>query len=42
MHNRPARTAHDGRQLGIEVRLDPLGAFSRYSGFRCTSWVTGW
>ena len=28
MHNRPARTAHDGRQLGIQVRLDPLGAFS--------------
>jgi AraC-like DNA-binding protein len=28
MHDRPARTAHDGRQLGIQVRLDPLGAFS--------------
>lgn len=26
--DRPARTAHDGRQLGIQVRLDPLGAFS--------------
>ena len=28
MHDRPARTAHDGHQLGIQVRLDPLGAFS--------------
>jgi len=26
--DRPVRTAHDGRQLGIQVRLDPLGAFS--------------
>ena len=28
MHDRRARTAHEGRQLGIQVRLDPLGAFS--------------
>jgi len=26
--DRPTQTAHDGRQLGIQVRLDPLGAFS--------------
>lgn len=26
--DRPIRTAHDGRQLGIQVRLDPLGAFT--------------
>lgn len=30
MHNRPARTAHDGRQFGIQVRLDPVGAFSLF------------
>lgn len=28
MHDRPARTAHDGRQFGVQVRLDPLAAFS--------------
>jgi AraC-like DNA-binding protein len=28
MHDRPSRTAHDGRQLGIQIRLDPLGAFA--------------
>lgn len=26
--DRPIRTAHDGRQLGIQVRLDPQGAFA--------------
>jgi AraC-like DNA-binding protein len=30
MHDRPSRTAHDGRQLGIQIRLDPLGAFSLF------------
>jgi AraC-like DNA-binding protein len=30
MHDRPSRTAHDGRQLGMQVRLDPLGAFSLF------------
>ena len=30
MHERPARTGHDGRQLGVQVRLDPLGAFSLF------------
>jgi hypothetical protein len=24
------RRAHDGRQLGIQIRLDPLGAFSLF------------
>jgi AraC-like DNA-binding protein len=28
MHDRPARTAHDGRQFGVQIRLDPLAAFS--------------
>jgi hypothetical protein len=26
MHDRPSHTAHDGRQLGMQIRLDPLGA----------------
>ena len=30
MHDRPSRTAHDGRQHGIQIRLDPLGAFSLF------------
>lgn len=30
LHDRPAQTAHDGRQFGIQVRLDPLGAFSLF------------
>lgn len=30
IHNRPTRTMHDGRQSGIEIRLDPLGAFSLF------------
>jgi AraC-like DNA-binding protein len=30
IHDRPTRTAHNGRQLGVQVRLDPLGAFSLF------------
>ena len=30
MHDRPTRTAHDGRQLGVQIRLDPLGAFALF------------
>jgi AraC-like DNA-binding protein len=30
MHDRPTRTAHDGRQRGVQVRLDPLGAFALF------------
>ncbi len=30
IHDRPTRTGHDGRQLGIQIRLDPLGAFSLF------------
>lgn len=30
MHDRPSPTVHDGRQLGMQVRLDPLGAFSLF------------
>lgn len=28
IHDLPTRTMHDGRQLGLQIRLDPLGAFS--------------
>lgn len=28
IHEAPSRTAHDGRQYGVLVRLDPLGAFA--------------
>lgn len=28
IHDLPTRTRHDGRQLGVQIRLDPLGAFS--------------
>jgi AraC-like DNA-binding protein len=27
-HDRPILTGHDGRQCGVQIRLDPLGAFS--------------
>jgi AraC-like DNA-binding protein len=30
MHDRPSLTAHDGRQLGMQIQLDPLGAFSLF------------
>ncbi len=30
IHDHPVWTAHDGRQSGIEVRLDPLGAFALF------------
>jgi len=30
MHDRPTRTAHDGRQLGVQIRLDPLAAFALF------------
>lgn len=30
IHDRPTRTAHDGRQFGVQIRLDPLGAFSLF------------
>jgi AraC-like DNA-binding protein len=28
MHDRPSPTVHDGRQFGIQIGLDPCGAFS--------------
>lgn len=28
LHDRPSRTAHDGRQLGVQIGLDPCAAFS--------------
>lgn len=30
IHDHPVWTAHDGRQSGIQVRLDPLGAFALF------------
>lgn len=30
MHDRPSRTAHDGSQFGIQIRLDPPGAFALF------------
>lgn len=35
MHDRPTRTAHDGRQRGVQVRLDPLGAFALFGVPMC-------
>ncbi len=32
IHDRPTQTGHDGRQLGVQIRLDPLGAFSLFGG----------
>jgi AraC-like DNA-binding protein len=30
IHDEPTRTAHDGHQFGVQIRLDPLGAFSLF------------
>jgi AraC-like DNA-binding protein len=30
MHDRPTWTVHDGRRFGVQIRLDPLGAFSLF------------
>jgi hypothetical protein len=30
MNDRPTRTAHDGHQFGMQIRLDPLGAYSLF------------
>lgn len=29
MHGEPAHTAHDGRQFGVQIMLDPLAAVAR-------------